>query len=82
MSDPKRAAHLMWAHYDAVKGQQTMNDPVKFRPLHKLAVGRWRLNWRIGKYRWMWDWNSWGAGFCTPWVYVFVGRVADHEGET
>lgn len=52
-----------------------MSRSVKSRPVHKLAFGRWRLNWRRGKYKWMWDWNSWGAGFCTPWAYVFVGRV-------
>lgn len=48
---------------------------VRLRPVHVVKLGRWRLNWRVGRYGWGFDWAPYAVSVLTPRMFVSVGKV-------
>lgn len=55
---------------------------IELRPVHELALGRWRVNWRVGRYRWfMFDRSPRTICVVTPFAYLCVGVMEKTEDE-
>lgn len=49
------------------------------RPVHKVKLGRWRLDWRVGRYRWGYDFGPGAWTVVLPFCYVSGARMLEPE---